>query len=664
MTRVPLCARVVTATIERERNCKSSPSDVFDRGLVRCFTSRRGETPAPKRASRPPQVHTDAFPTPMEVSMQTVAVVRSPYKERFGCPRQPTVTQGVVGGEAGAGFLELVPSEHNPEEKLRMALRELSGFEFIWVISYLHMNEGWSASVTPPRGPRRKRGLFATRAPHRPNHVGLSACRLMDVDEANLKVSVHGLDLLDGTPVLDIKPYVPYCDSFAGARAGWLEEIDEANERDHLAYWPCPAAFLKCKCTGDFVKLRGSQVAQLPPARGDASLDLPSAVLSVHTAFWLTPIVAILVYILEVGLTWRALAMGVAAMSIFVALFVIVILLAPQLGCYALSSSLQVSLLQHPGCPLSQMVLPAIGSAQGMELCNNAYCHRLRDALGNNYCYAGMVSIGDYQVVEATLRSGQSRTALLGAQALTNLPKVDRDIFFLQMPNLDVNSLHERFVACFKHYMFSEGFAERMKSEKAARLWAQLAEDYRRMPHGLGEEFHKASDKGLRGFFIRYFFYVMIGLDPEDPEVMRALVPLMQGDTPIGFAYLWPMARLGILNGYINEIDSRIYNSPALSDFIEGEECYGKMSKLELSRLTTCIFRLAAITGTLQLAKSITGGLQLPNYKDMDKIDIPSQWDKLDLKDDVALQNFCYEVGGRVKSATHDFLQIIGSQMA
>lgn len=382
------------------------------------------------------------------------------------------------------------------------------------------------------------------------------------------------------------------------------------------------------------------QVAQLPPARG----DLPSAVLSVHTAFWLTPIVAILVYILEVGLTWRALAMGVAAMSIFVALFVIVILLAPQLGCYALSSALQVSLLQHPGCPLSQMVLPAIGSAQGMELCNNAYCHRLRDALGNNYCYAGMVSIGDYQVVEATLRSGQSRTALLGAQALTNLPKVDRDIFFLQMPNLDVNSLHERFVACFKHYMFSEGFAERMKSEKAARLWAQLAEDYRRMPHGPGEEFHKASDKGLRGFFIRYFFYVMIGLDPEDPEVMRTLVPLMQGDTPIGFAYLWPMARLGILNGYINEIDSRIYNSPALSDFTEGEERYGKMSKLELARLSTCIFRLAAITGTLQLAKSITGGLKLPDYKDMDKIDIPSQWDKLDLKDDVALQNFCYEV--------------------
>ncbi|CAE7379834.1 trmO [Symbiodinium sp. CCMP2456] len=210
------------------------------RSLVRCFTSRRGEVPAPKRASRPPQVHTDAFPTPMEVSMQTLAVVRSPYKERFGCPRQPTVTEGVLGGEAGAGFLELVPSDQNPEEKLRMALRELSGFEFIWVISYLHMNEGWSASVTPPRGPRRKRGLFATRAPHRPNHIGLSACRLLGVDAAKLQVSVHGLDLLDGTPVLDIKPYVPYCDSFAGARAGWLEEIDEANGRDHLAYWPPP----------------------------------------------------------------------------------------------------------------------------------------------------------------------------------------------------------------------------------------------------------------------------------------------------------------------------------------------------------------------------------------------------------------------------------------
>ncbi|CAE7350183.1 trmO [Symbiodinium natans] len=160
---------------------------VSSRGLIRCLSSTGGEVSMPRRASRPPQVHTDAFPTPMEVNMQTIAIARSPYKERFGCPRQPTVTAGVAGGEAATGLLELVPSERNPEAKLRAALQDLAGFEFIWVISYLHMNEGWSARVTPPRGPRQKRGLFATRAPHRPNHIGLSACRLMDVDTATLR---------------------------------------------------------------------------------------------------------------------------------------------------------------------------------------------------------------------------------------------------------------------------------------------------------------------------------------------------------------------------------------------------------------------------------------------------------------------------------------------
>ncbi|CAK9093207.1 unnamed protein product [Durusdinium trenchii] len=194
----------------------------------------------PKRAQRPPQVHTDAFQTPRQIALTSIAVVRSPYKERFGCPRQPSVTKGVLGAKAADCTLEFLPENIGSQEKIRFALQDLEGFEVIWVISYLHMNEGWSARVTPPRGPRRKRGLFATRAPHRPNHLGMSACRLVSVDIANLRVLVHGLDLLDGTPVVDVKPYVPYCDSFPGARAGWLDEIEDQAEADHLSYWPPP----------------------------------------------------------------------------------------------------------------------------------------------------------------------------------------------------------------------------------------------------------------------------------------------------------------------------------------------------------------------------------------------------------------------------------------
>merc|ERR1719383_1506062 len=121
------------------------------------------------------------------------------------------------------------------------ALQDLEGFEYMWVVSYLHLNQGWAAQVTPPRGPRKKRGLFATRAPHRPNHLGLSACKLVAVDSIQGTIAVRGLDLLDGTPVLDVKPYVPYCDSFPKARAGWLDEIGATpSDGDHLSYSPRP----------------------------------------------------------------------------------------------------------------------------------------------------------------------------------------------------------------------------------------------------------------------------------------------------------------------------------------------------------------------------------------------------------------------------------------
>ena len=84
--------------------------------------------------------------------------------------------------------------------------------------------------------------MAATRAPHRPNQIGLSAVAITSVDTVRGRVGVRGLDLLDGTPVLDIKPYVPYCDSFPRARAGWIDELEgPADGPDRLNYWPPPA---------------------------------------------------------------------------------------------------------------------------------------------------------------------------------------------------------------------------------------------------------------------------------------------------------------------------------------------------------------------------------------------------------------------------------------
>ncbi len=165
---------------------------------------------------KPPQDHT----TPAEAggTFEVIGHVRSPYKERFGTPRQPPVTEQTLEDRALEASIELLPGRN-----FEQALKDLEGFEYIWVLSWLHLNKGWNPQVVPPRGPEVKRGLFATRAPHRPNPIGLSALRLTGIEGRTLRV--RGIDLLDGTPVLDIKPYIPYSDAFPKAKAGWLEGL-------------------------------------------------------------------------------------------------------------------------------------------------------------------------------------------------------------------------------------------------------------------------------------------------------------------------------------------------------------------------------------------------------------------------------------------------------
>lgn len=195
---------------------------------------------SPSRANIPRRDYTDSVKPEAEATVQFIGRVRSPYRERFGTPRQPTVTENVLGGCEQDGVIELF--EGNSYEA---ALADLEGFEFCWVVSWLHLNgRGWTPRVRPPRQANAgdpKRGLFATRAPHRPNPIGLSALRIVSVDAAARSVTVRGLDLLDGTPVLDIKPYVPFCDAFPHARAGWLDALPgEPSGASDLGYSPPP----------------------------------------------------------------------------------------------------------------------------------------------------------------------------------------------------------------------------------------------------------------------------------------------------------------------------------------------------------------------------------------------------------------------------------------
>ncbi|MES2856260.1 MAG: tRNA (N6-threonylcarbamoyladenosine(37)-N6)-methyltransferase TrmO, partial [Bdellovibrionota bacterium] len=105
------------------------------------------------------------------------------------------------------------------------AVKDLEGFDRIWLVYRFHQNKSWKPMVVPPRGPRTKRGVFATRSPYRPNSIGISCVELVKAD--GLKIFVRSHDLLDGTPILDVKPYLPYADSFPDAKIGWLSGLEE-----------------------------------------------------------------------------------------------------------------------------------------------------------------------------------------------------------------------------------------------------------------------------------------------------------------------------------------------------------------------------------------------------------------------------------------------------
>ncbi|HEY9889893.1 MAG TPA: tRNA (N6-threonylcarbamoyladenosine(37)-N6)-methyltransferase TrmO [Candidatus Obscuribacterales bacterium] len=169
----------------------------------------------------PPKDYIQAVDFPPAVTLQPIGVVRSPYTERHGTPRQAQLSTVPADYEPAIAQIELFP------DRIPIAaLKDLDGFEYVWVITWLHLNQHWNATVMPPRGPRVRRGTLATRAPHRPNPLGLSATRLLRVEGHTLHVA--GIDLLDQTPVLDIKPYVPYCDAFPQAKSGYVEGAERA----------------------------------------------------------------------------------------------------------------------------------------------------------------------------------------------------------------------------------------------------------------------------------------------------------------------------------------------------------------------------------------------------------------------------------------------------
>ena len=152
------------------------------------------------------------------MEIRPIATIETPFREKFGIPRQ----SGLAGAPGRIVF--------EPEFRTAASLRELEGFSHLWLLfdfSMTHRAE-WSPTVRPPRlGGNQRVGVFASRSPFRPNPIGLSSVRLCAVEEDPEKgpvLLVEGVDLLDGTPIFDIKPYLPFTDSHPNARGGYAEE--------------------------------------------------------------------------------------------------------------------------------------------------------------------------------------------------------------------------------------------------------------------------------------------------------------------------------------------------------------------------------------------------------------------------------------------------------
>ncbi|MCH5265867.1 MAG: tRNA (N6-threonylcarbamoyladenosine(37)-N6)-methyltransferase TrmO [Lachnospiraceae bacterium] len=153
-----------------------------------------------------------------EVSMKIIARIHSDFSEKFGIPRQ----SGLV--EALEAAIVFEPEYRNPD-----ALRGLEEFSHIWLLWQFSQSvrPDWSPTVRPPRlGGNERLGVFATRSPFRPNEIGLSSVRLLRMEkrrDLGTALIVAGADLLDGTPILDIKPYLPYADSHPDATGGFTD---------------------------------------------------------------------------------------------------------------------------------------------------------------------------------------------------------------------------------------------------------------------------------------------------------------------------------------------------------------------------------------------------------------------------------------------------------
>lgn len=182
-----------------------------------------------------------------------IGYVESCYIDKFGTPRQPGLAPD------SKAFLKINP-EWQPED----SLQGLSGFSHVWVLFWFHKNNENSrfhAKVFPPRMEGEKVGVFSTRSPHRPNPIGLSLVKIESVEKNGVWVS--GVDLIEATPILDIKPYLPYAEALPEAKGGWT--ADKSQKLPIVIEFLCVEKLEKWKAKRPEIQALIEQTLSLDP---------------------------------------------------------------------------------------------------------------------------------------------------------------------------------------------------------------------------------------------------------------------------------------------------------------------------------------------------------------------------------------------------------------
>ncbi|MDF2154361.1 tRNA (N6-threonylcarbamoyladenosine(37)-N6)-methyltransferase TrmO [Vibrio sp. CAU 1672] len=189
-------------------------------------------------------------------SIEPIGIIESPYKEKFAVPRQPRLVP------AAKSRVKLVGDANSPE-----AVRGLEQFSHVWLLFLFDQNlaAGWKPTVRPPRlGGNERIGVFASRSTFRPNGIGMSAVEVKSITKKGEQVylDLGSVDLVDGTPIVDIKPYIPYSDAIPEAHSGYAGEAPETSQVDFSS---AALAILEKRSDTEYVKTVIEQVLAQDP---------------------------------------------------------------------------------------------------------------------------------------------------------------------------------------------------------------------------------------------------------------------------------------------------------------------------------------------------------------------------------------------------------------